>query len=128
MQGQRGWVNETNRELAADMTVEAKIWFSPSSHQNWLVRQAWDLFEKESLPFPSDKAHAIQVSTNNVENPDQPIFPISIGESPSMQITADIAQALRDTLMVLSLNPNTTSYRNSMTWLTSSNHCCSLAD
>lgn len=82
VQAQRGWINETNRELAADMTVEAKIWFSPSSHQNWLVRQAWDLFEKESLPFPSDKAHAIQVSTNNIENPDQPIFPISIGQSP----------------------------------------------
>ncbi|WP_293090238.1 hypothetical protein [Okeania sp. SIO3B5] len=80
--GQRGWVNETNRELAADMTVEAKIWFSPSSHQNWIVRQAWDLFAKESLPFPSDKANAIQVHTHNVGNPDQPIFPVLIGQSP----------------------------------------------
>lgn len=79
--GQRGWVNETNRELAADMTVEAKIWFSPSSHQNWIVRQAWDLFEKESLPFPSNKANAIQVSTHKVENPSQPIFPVRIGQS-----------------------------------------------
>ncbi len=80
--GQRGWVNETNRELAADMSVEAKIWFSPSSHQNWLVRQAWDLFAKESLPFPSDKANAIQVSTNKVGDPKQPVFPVLIGQSP----------------------------------------------
>jgi len=80
--GQRGWVNETNRELAADMTVEAKIWFSPSSHQNWLVRQAWDLFAKESLPFPSDKANAIQVYTHKVGIPEQPIFPVLIGQSP----------------------------------------------
>lgn len=80
--GQRGWVDETNRELAADMSVEAKIWFSPSSHQNWLVRQAWDLFAKKSLPFPSDKANAIQVSTNKVGDPQQPIFPVLIGQSP----------------------------------------------
>lgn len=79
--GQRGWVNETNRELAADMTVEGKIWFSPSSHQNWIVRQAWDLFEKESLPFPSDKANAIQVSTHKVGHPEQPIFPVRTGQS-----------------------------------------------
>lgn len=79
--GQRGWVNETNRELAADLTVEGKIWFSPSSHQNWIVRQAWDLFKKESLPFPSDKANAIQVSTHKVGNPEQPIFPVRTGPS-----------------------------------------------
>ena len=79
--GQRGWVNETTRELAADMTVEGKIWFSPSSHQNWIVRQAWDLFEKESLPFPSDKANAIQVSTHKVGHPEQPIFPVRTGQS-----------------------------------------------
>lgn len=81
--GQRGWVNENNRELgiAADMTVEGKIWFSTSSHQNWFVRKAWDIFEEKSLPFPSSKANAIQVSTHKVGNPDQPNFPILAGES-----------------------------------------------
>ena len=29
--GQRGWANETTRQIAADMTVVGKIWFSPSS-------------------------------------------------------------------------------------------------
>jgi hypothetical protein len=28
--GQRGWVNETTREMAADMKVIGQIWFSPS--------------------------------------------------------------------------------------------------
>lgn len=81
--GQRGWVNETNPDLgiAADMTVEGKIWFSPSSHQNWLVQRAWHLFEEKSLPFPSHKANAIQVSTHMVNDPNQPIFPIRAGES-----------------------------------------------
>jgi len=79
--GQRGWVDETTKTLAADMTVEAKVWFSPSSHQNWLVRQAWDLFEKESLPFPSTKKHAIQVATHKMGHPEQPIFTIRDGQS-----------------------------------------------
>ncbi|MGR3278997.1 hypothetical protein ACSYAD_28445 [Acaryochloris marina NIES-2412] len=79
--GQRGWVDETNRTLAADMKVVGKIWFSPSSHQNWLVRMAWDLFRKKSLPFPSDKANAIQVTTHKVGNPEQPIFSLRDGQS-----------------------------------------------
>jgi hypothetical protein len=80
---QRGWVNEAdpNLAIAADMTVEGKIWFSPSSHQNWFVRQAWDLFKEKSLPFPSDKTNAIQVSTHMVGDPNQPSFPIRAGES-----------------------------------------------
>ncbi|NET45000.1 hypothetical protein [Okeania sp. SIO2B3] len=83
--GQRGWVNETTKDLAADMTVEGKIWFSPSSQKNEIVQQAWELFEEASLPFPSDKANAIQVSTHKVGNPDQPIFTIRHGESQLFQ-------------------------------------------
>ncbi|WP_293335992.1 hypothetical protein [Microcoleus sp. CAWBG58] len=81
--GQRGWVDEKNRELgiAADMTVEGKIWFSPDSQKNWFVKKAWDMFEKKSLPFPSSKAHAIQVSTHKAGNPDQATFSILAGES-----------------------------------------------
>ncbi len=81
--GQRGWVSETINEswIAADMTVEAKIWFSPSSHQNWLVKQVWGLFKEKSLPFPSNKANAIQVSTHMVDDLYEPIFPVRAGES-----------------------------------------------
>ena len=81
--GQRGWVSETINEdwIAADMTVEGKIWFSPSSHQNWLVKRVWGLFKEKSLPFPSDKANAIQISTHMVDELFEPIFPIRAGES-----------------------------------------------
>ena len=79
--GHRGWADETNREVAADMTVEGTIWFSPSAHQNWFVKEAWKLFKESSLPYPSDKANAIKVTTHKSGSPDQPIFPVRTGES-----------------------------------------------
>lgn len=81
--GQRGWVDETNQKfpLAADMTVEAKLWFSPNSHQNRFVQLLWDLFKEKSLPFPSDKGNAIQVSTHKVGKPEQAIFPVRAGQN-----------------------------------------------
>jgi hypothetical protein len=81
--GQRGWVDEPNREynLAADMTVEGKIWFSPSANQNPFIKMLWALFSKSSLPFPSSKANAIRVTTHEYQNPDQPIFPVRRGEA-----------------------------------------------
>ena len=77
--GQRGWVNETNKELAADMTVEGKIWFSPSALENWEVKLLWALFNKLNLSFPSEKAKAIRVTTHEPGNPGQPIFPLRKG-------------------------------------------------
>jgi hypothetical protein len=84
--GQRGWVNETNKELAADMTVTGKIWFSPSAKQNFLVKMMWDKFADSDLPFPSDKANAIEVTTHRVGNPKEPIFPVSKGQSTGFAI------------------------------------------
>ncbi|MBP0022160.1 MAG: hypothetical protein J7647_31965 [Cyanobacteria bacterium SBLK] len=80
--GQRGWINETNRELAADMTVEGKIWFSPSVKSKWWFKIVWDLFAKKELPFPIDKENAIQVSTHAVGKPHRPIFTILNDQSP----------------------------------------------
>ena len=79
--GQRGWVDETNKELAADMTVEGTIWFSPSAHEKPLVKRLLQMFENKKLPFPSDKAHAIKVTTHKSQSPEQPIFPVRIGET-----------------------------------------------
>ncbi|SDH66418.1 hypothetical protein [Chitinophaga filiformis] len=91
--GQRGWVDEPNREfnLAADMTVEGKIWFSPSAKQNLFVKLLWSLFRKSSLPFPSEKAHAIKVTTHEFQNPAQPIFPVRRGES-SLFVSPEFAR------------------------------------
>jgi len=79
--GQRGWVDETNRTLAADMTVEGKIWFSPSALQSPMVKFLWTLFADNGLPFPADKAHAIRVTTHLDKNPSQPIFPVRAGQT-----------------------------------------------
>ena len=74
--GQRGWVNETDRELAADMSVVGKIWFSPSALQNPIVKLLWSHFEKSKQPFPFRKSSAIVVYTHRVGQADQPIFPL----------------------------------------------------
>ena len=84
--GQRGWVDETNRTFAADMTVEGKIWFSPSAHQNPLVKFLWKKFEDNQLPFPFIKKHAIKVTTHKVNAPEQPVFPVRTGESTDFKI------------------------------------------
>lgn len=79
--GQRGWVDEANQTLAADMTVEGKIWFSPSAHQTPIVKLLWTLFADNGLPFPADKANAIRVTTHKEKDPAQPIFPVRTGET-----------------------------------------------
>lgn len=76
--GQRGWVNEEKKDLAADMTIEAKIWFSP---KQGIVGQAiWALLEKSHHHFPLDKANAIKVTSHHPGKPDEPIFPVRKGE------------------------------------------------
>lgn len=77
--GQRGWVNEETRELAADMTVEGQIWFSPN--QGILGNLIWTLLEKSLHNFPLSKANAIKVTTHKPGDPEQPIFPVRKGET-----------------------------------------------
>lgn len=80
--GQRGWVNETTKELAADMTVEGKIWFTPSEHQGNLFKKLWPLLKHSSRRYPIDKENAIRIQTYLPENPKQPIFQVRNGLSP----------------------------------------------
>ncbi|MDO7873197.1 hypothetical protein Q5H93_00515 [Hymenobacter sp. ASUV-10] len=83
--GQRGWVNEATplQALAADMTVEAKIWFSPSATQSLFVKLLWAMFANCGLPFPASKANAIRVATYDPGSPAQPIFPVRAGQNPA---------------------------------------------
>jgi hypothetical protein len=82
---QRGWVDEPSRTLAADMTVEGKIWFSPSAHEKPYTRILWDLFSKNGWPFPAEKTTAIRVNLNNAVNPMLKALPIRIGEYPGFK-------------------------------------------
>ena len=77
--GQRGWADEKTREMAADMTVEAKIWFTPLALSSPSVKILWDAFKNSNLPFPSSKSRAIRVSTHRYQTPTQPIFPVKKG-------------------------------------------------
>lgn len=78
--GNRGWADEPSKSLAADMTVEGRIWFSPSAHQMPLVKLLWHRFAGSNQPFPSDKKNAIRVTTHHAQDPSQPIFPVRDGE------------------------------------------------
>ena len=84
--GNRGWADEANRTLAADMMVEGKIWFSPSAQEFELVKQLAGFFGRRKLPFPSSKADAIVVQTFRPGEPDQPIFPLMTGPSSDFPI------------------------------------------
>jgi len=84
--GTRGWVNEDNRHLAADMGVVGKIWFSPSANQKPLVKLFWEYFASSNLPFPSNKSQAITITTSLVDDPEQPIFPLNKGQSTNFPI------------------------------------------
>jgi len=83
--GQRGWVDETTKTFAADMTVEGTIWFSPSAQQKEYIKKAWKLFNQFGLDFPSSKAKAIKVTTHLPQNPSEPIFPLRDGETKLFQ-------------------------------------------
>jgi hypothetical protein len=84
--GNRGWANEANKEIAGDMTVEGRIWFSPSALKNTHVKEFRGHFEKKGLPFPSTKAKAIVVQTYMPGNPAEPKFPLRNGPSTDFPI------------------------------------------
>ena len=77
--GNKGWINEDTRELAGYMTVEGRIWFSPSAHKHKFVRLLSKHFIERKLPFPSDKANAIVIKTHIPGNLDQAEFPFTNG-------------------------------------------------
>lgn len=79
--GNRGWADESTKEIAADMSVEGRIWFSPSANENTIVKQFASHFDSNNWPFPSSKEHAIVVSTHKPGDPNQPLFPLRKGSS-----------------------------------------------
>jgi hypothetical protein len=79
--GQRGWVDEVSREMAADMTVEARVWFTHGQHQGDFFKYIWNRLGYLEPLFPIDKKHAIRVTTFKRGDPDCPIFPVRKGEN-----------------------------------------------
>ncbi len=84
--GNRGWADETNRTLSADMSVVGKIWFGPSALENAIVKRLLGHFKSLGLPFPTSKANAIVVTTHLPGDPNQIIFPLTSGSSTGFPI------------------------------------------
>lgn len=88
--GQRGWVDETVVErdydlLAADMTVSAQIWFGPAAKDKVAYRILEAIMTAEGLPFPLDKANAIQLQLHHVGDPDRPVIAVRSGISQAFE-------------------------------------------
>lgn len=81
--GQRGWVNETTKEMAADLGVVGKIWFSPDNNSHPFIKALLKTLDKTK--FPLTKATAIQVQTSRVDDAKDPYFPLLRGESDRFQ-------------------------------------------
>ncbi|MEM6298775.1 MAG: hypothetical protein AAF740_08825, partial [Bacteroidota bacterium] len=86
--GNRGWANESNKEIATDMTVIGKIWFAPSALSFIPIKILEAKFREEGLSFPLGKANAIHIRTYNPGNPEQPIFPLRKGQTQNFKIPA----------------------------------------
>jgi len=82
--GQRGWADEKAKELtvAADLTAEGQIWFSPAARQSGWAQFFWILFSSNGLPFPDSKANSIKVTLHNSADKTKSILPGRSGESP----------------------------------------------
>jgi hypothetical protein len=102
--GNRGWVDESTKTLdtdlvAADMTVTGKIWFGPVAKTRFVYKILEWIFAARHLPFPLDKAHAIQVTLHRVGDPQQPIICVRSGihpgfENPKFALHHDVAWAV----------------------------------
>lgn len=83
--GVRGWVNESadpqERTLAADMTVQARVWLTPGQHQGNLLKRAWPYLQAHFPEVPLSKKHAILINTSNPDPPYDPIFHLREGET-----------------------------------------------
>ena len=84
--GTRGWVNESTREFAADLSVVGKLWFSEGLENKEEFKLLKELFEREKLPFPLSKKQALVIKTNSPGNPNEPIFSLRKGTSQGFKI------------------------------------------
>lgn len=89
--GNRGWVKESDRTAAADMGVEAKIWFSQKAKEGFLLRPLVTRIEKRLLGneyalFPSTKEKAIRINTFKAGFPDQSVFSLMKGQCDDFKI------------------------------------------
>lgn len=76
---QGGWVNESDKTMAANLCVKPKIWFSPSALQNPAAKLLWAIFNYKGLDFPSEKSRAIELNTFLTTSEKNPIINLRDG-------------------------------------------------
>jgi hypothetical protein len=88
--GNRGWADEATKELAADIGVEAKIWFSQKGSflRRLVTKIEKDMLGEEYSFFPSSKENAIRIRTFRPGFPDQPVFPLQKGPCRGFELPA----------------------------------------
>jgi hypothetical protein len=83
--GNRGWVNEPERDVYAEMGVEGKIWFSaPTNKRSKLLKLLEKVLRRNDFPFKKDQA--VLVATNLPGDPSNPIFELINGTNPNFLI------------------------------------------
>jgi len=84
--GNRGWADESSKELAADMSVEGTIWFSPAAREKEHINLIAKYFASKGWAFPFSKATAIKINTYNPKKPTEALFPLTKGPSTDFPI------------------------------------------
>jgi hypothetical protein len=85
--GNKGWADEPNRKINAEMSVVGKIWFAPSAKERRIVKLLTAFFKYKGIKFPGSKENAIVIETfkpgtNCTEKP----FPLVSGQSTDFEI------------------------------------------
>jgi hypothetical protein len=81
---QRGWVNETTKQFAADMTVGAQVWFSPSDADKGIYDFLSAYAADKGYAFPLSKQNAIQIELLSPEFPPLPYLKVRAGVVPGI--------------------------------------------
>lgn len=83
--GNRGWINEPEKDIYAELGVEGKIWFSePTNKRSKLLKILERVLRRNDFPFSKDQA--VKVSTNLPGDPNNPTFQLINGTNPSFPI------------------------------------------
>ena len=81
----RGWVNEPEKDVYAELEVEGVIWFSePTGKRSKLLNLLERVLRRKDFPF--SKEHAIKVATNLPGHPNKPLFELIHGTNPNFPI------------------------------------------
>ena len=78
--GNRGWVDEATKTLAADLTVVAKIWFSQTAKKHSKLSK-WAAHKLADTKLPFSKETAITISTCNKDDTTCTFFSLRKGET-----------------------------------------------